>query len=73
MKSNMHRTAMAVDEFGEEVGEETCDRFGYTPSAQQVWWNPETKKKYLHVEISDDFSYFEPYDGPVVHGTGYSF
>lgn len=73
MQSNMRRTAMVVDEFGEEVGEETLERFGFTPEATQVWWDPATKRKFLHVDVSGDLNYFEPYDGPVVHGTGYSF
>ena len=67
----MKRTAIAM-EYGEEIGEVTCDSFGYTMDARQVWWIPETKKKYLYIDLGD-FAYFDLYEGPVVHGTGYSF
>ena len=46
----------------------TCEEFGYTPSTQKVWWIPSTKEKFTLDELG-----FLPYDGPVIHGTGYTF
>lgn len=55
---------------GDPLGrdEVTCEPFGYTIDASEVWWIPQTKEKFV---LSWDE--FRPYDGPVVHGTGYTF
>ena len=45
----------------------TCEEFGYTPGTERVWWIPQTKEKFLLRSRG-----FQPYDGPVIHGTGYS-
>lgn len=50
---------------GEQI---VCEGFGYTPTTLRVWWLPDTKEKFL---LEDDV--FLPYDGPVIHGTGYTF
>lgn len=68
----MRRTAVELDEFGEEIGELECESFGSTMDTRPVWWNPETKKKYLYLDLGDE-AYFQPYEGPVIHGTGYTF
>lgn len=54
---------------GEHDGETiACEPFGYTPTTTQIWWLPETKEKF-----SFENGEFYPYDGPVIHGTGYTF
>lgn len=54
---------------GEHDGETiACEPFGYTPSTMQIWWVPETKELFSY----DDGEFF-PYEGPVIHGTGYTF
>ena len=54
---------------GEHDGEAiTCEDFGYTPDTRMIWWIPETKELFSY-----ENEMFIPYDGPVIHGTGYSF
>ncbi len=45
-----------------------CDDFGYTPTTERVWWIPDTKEKFTYED-----GYYYPYEGPIVHGTGYTF
>ena len=42
--------------------------FGYTPDTMRIWWLPATKEKFSYED-----GCFYPYDGPVIHGTGYTF
>ncbi len=46
----------------------TCDEYGYSPATLRIWWIPETKELF-----SFEDGEFRPYDGPVIHGTGYTF
>lgn len=63
----MQRTAPVV---GDEKGREelTCESYGYTMDGDQIWWIPETKETFVFA-----WDVFRPYDGPVLHGTGYTF
>lgn len=58
-------TAVGGDRNGETI---TCEEFGYTMDTRKVWWIAETKEKFTY----EDGCFF-PYDGPIVHGTGYTF
>lgn len=54
---------------GEHDGETiTCEEFGHSPATEKIWWLPETKEKFSYEDGG-----FIPYDGYIVHGTGYSF
>ncbi len=63
----MQREGIAVggDHDGETI---VCDEFGYTMDTNKVWWISETKEKFTYED-----GRFYPYDGPIVHGTGYTF
>ncbi len=80
----MQRSAHAFVD-GVDIGNITCQDYGHTLASERVWWIPETKKMYLYVD-AEEFtdahasaktdapqSYFVPYDGPVIHGGGFSF
>ena len=41
---------------------------GDTPDTMRIWWLPATKEKFSYED-----GCFCPYDGPVIHGTGYTF
>lgn len=63
----MQREGVVVG--GKRDGETiTCEEFGYTPTTLKIWWLPDTKEKFSY----EDGRYY-PYEGPIVHGTGYSF
>ncbi len=54
---------------GEHDGEMlVCEEFGYAPDTTKVWWLPHTKERFTY----EDGEFF-PFDGYVIHGTGYSF
>lgn len=46
----------------------SCEPFGYAPDTTRVWWLAQSKEKFTYDEDG-----FHPYEGPVVHGTGYTF
>ena len=61
-------------EGSDPIEEVTCDAYGYTMNAEQVWWNPQTQEKYLlRKSLACPNGVFRPYSGPVIFGTGYTF
>ena len=46
----------------------TCEEYGFTPTTERIWWIPTTKELFSYED-----GIFHPYEGPVIHGTGYTF
>lgn len=46
----------------------TCEEYGYAIDSTKVWWIPETKELFTY-----EGGEFIPFDGPVIHGSEYSF
>lgn len=66
VKNSRYKTAEVLGM--PERGEITCEIYGYAINTTPIFWLESTKETFTYA-----YDCFVPYDGPIVHGTGYSF